>query len=473
MLAPEARAVRMPSAVPSRGPRMADDARPVGRPRPPVPPPAGPRTSAAPFAAVPSPAPEREALRPSATALDERPPVPSVLRDIPTPAGPPQLSQPVPELPPRAPASWADDDHRAPWSTGRGEIRAPRDLAGRPEARPFVERRASRLPAAALRPSAGPAETPVYGDWTKPSGPGRIAVSAPVPPLPPVPPAPLTSAIPDRDVAPRRGDVDGLDSRYGYDEAYAEAYGDAAYDARLDDRYDDGVDDLDDRVPSTPGPVTGTVVGGRAAQRAEREAREAARVAAEAERRRRNGTVLDDDEPRRPRRLLTGLVAIAAVAAGVLGVYTVTTPDTEETSAGTPVVQTTEPTTAPTSAPGVTAELPELDVDPADAEVAPVPAVRVPVTVLNATTVDGLAADISAKIKGQGWKTVKPGGYPNDDVAATTVFYTKGNEKQRQAAEQLVEQFPQLEGPVVRFFEVPATIKAPGLVVVAAGDWKP
>jgi hypothetical protein len=41
------------------------------------------------------------------------------------------------------------------------------------------------------------------------------------------------------------------------------------------------------------------------------------------------------------------------------------------------------------------------------------------------------------------------------------------------AALQLIEQFPQLQGPTPRFFEVPADVQAPGLVVVAAGDWQP
>jgi hypothetical protein len=33
--------------------------------------------------------------------------------------------------------------------------------------------------------------------------------------------------------------------------------------------------------------------------------------------------------------------------------------------------------------------------------------------------------------------------------------------------------FPQLQGPTPRFFEVPAGVTAPGLVVVTTGDWQP
>jgi hypothetical protein len=483
---------------------MADDNRPPARPRPPmppVPPPVTSRPPAAPFAASSapsspspsplSPSPGREALRPTATALDERRPVGSALPGIPSPAGPPLVSQPVPELPSRPVSSWSDDDHGAPWSTGRGEIRAPREQADRPEGVPFVERRASRLPAGGIRPSTGPGESPVYGDWTKPSGPGRVP-SAPVPPLPPVPPAPLTSAIPDRDLSGRDGSADldrfeddrfddGLDDdRLGDDRFDGRVQHDRHDDDRFDDRFDDRYDDerhdrdhVDDGDLATPGPVTGTVVGGRAALRAEREAREAARVAAETARRKAAGD-LDDDRPRRPRRLLKGLVAVAAVGAVVLGVYTVASPGTEETGATNSVTPSSSPTTAPTSAPEVTAALPELDTEPSVAESsAPAAPVRVPVTVLNSTDIDGLAAGISEVIEAKGWQTAKPGGYPKDDVAVSTVFFTEGDEKQRQAALQLVEQFPELAGPVVRFFEVPDVVEAPGLVVVAAGDWKP
>jgi hypothetical protein len=194
-------------------------------------------------------------------------------------------------------------------------------------------------------------------------------------------------------------------------------------------------------------------------------------VAAEVARRKAAGDL--DDEPRRPRRMLKGLVAVGVVAAAVMGVYTVATPDTTVTATTRPTAPTTEPATAPTDAPEVTATLAPLDVDPSASEAAPVTPVRVPVTVLNATKVTGLAAKISTVIKGKGWQTAEPGGYPKSDVAASTVFFTEGDDQQRQAALQLIEQFPQLQGPTPRFFEVPSTVDAPGLVVVLTGDWKP
>ena len=62
--------------------------------------------------------------------------------------------------------------------------------------------------------------------------------------------------------------------------------------------------------------------------------------------------------------------------------------------------------------------------------------------------------------------------YLADDVTATTVFYTEGDETQRQAAESLKAQFPQLQTTAVRSFEVPADVAAPGIVVVIAADWQ-
>ena len=98
---------------------------------------------------------------------------------------------------------------------------------------------------------------------------------------------------------------------------------------------------------------------------------------------------------------------------------------------------------------------------------------RVPLTVLNATQVTGLAAKISGTLVGGGWEAAGVGTYEGTDVSATTVYYTDGDETQFQAAVQLVDQFPQLQGPAPRFFELPADVAIPGLVVVAAGEWKP
>ncbi len=273
-----------------------------------------------------------------------------------------------------------------------------------------------------------------YGDWTKPSSSGELPSEEEM--LAAL--APSTTAIPERSVPRRDEDVSDVEP----------------------------FEDLDD-VPASPADRASTrpPVGGRAALRAERTAAEVARRKAAKD----NGIDLLDEEPRRaPRRMAKGLVAMGVVALGVLGVYQVTSPKTDEASATT----RNAPAVAPV-APFVPEPLPELSIETEPVEPVASTPVRAPVVVLNATNINGLAAKISGAVVGGGWESPGVGAYEGDDVPASTVFYTEGDETQRQAAEQLVEQFPQLQGPAPRFFELPAEITAPGLVVVATGDWQP
>ena len=287
---------------------------------------------------------------------------------------------------------------------------------------------APRLP----RQSSGASDSR-YGDWTKPSRSGELPSEEEMRAA--LAPAPATSLIPERSVVQR----------------------------------DEDIPDLDELPPARPSRgSTRTPVGGRAALRAERQAADEARRRAAKE----SGVALLDDEPRRaPRRMAKGLVAMGVVALGVLGVYQVTSPKTDEAAASTRTPATTSVAPVTPLPP-----LPELDTGEATApveEVAPSTPVRVPLTVLNATDVTGLAAKISGHLVGGGWESAGVGAYEGTDVSATTVYYTEGDETQRQAAVQLVDQFPQLQGPAVRFFELPADVASPGLVIVAAGEWKP
>ena len=165
--------------------------------------------------------------------------------------------------------------------------------------------------------------------------------------------------------------------------------------------------------------------------------------------------------------MVKGLLAMTVVALGVLGVYSFVSPETKEAASQTPATQS--------SAPVLTSQapLPELETTPIEVAPAPVAPVRVPVTVLNGTEITGLAAKAAAAFGTGGWETPGVGGYAGGDVAASTVFFTEGDETQRQAALQLVDAYPQLQGPTPRFFELPADVAAPGLVVVLAGDWQP
>jgi hypothetical protein len=302
--------------------------------------------------------------------------------------------------------------------------------------------------------TAAGSSAPAYGDWTKPSragddeeiDAGQMDAALLTDPDAVVLAAPGTTGIPERSVSRRR--------RNG-----------AVPAERVED---DAADHAADRAPSAVrGPGTGPVVGGRAAVRAERQAADAVRRRAEKQR----GSavaVLDEEPPRRSRRVLTGLVAMTVVALGVLGVYTVVSPEAAEVAAESPASSSSAAVVVPEPAP-----LPELTTEPLDVEPIVAAPVRLPVTVLNSTGINGLAAKIAETVVAAGWESPGVGAYMADDVAASTVFFTEGDEKQRQAAAQLVEEFPQLQGPAPRFFELPTDVTAPGLVVVVTGDWQP
>jgi hypothetical protein len=421
LLAPEIDAARRPSArpvpgSPAGGGRPREDARQLSRSRLPLPPvpaaargaaraaaPAGPLTTAAPFRAVPSPE-----ARPGILEVDA-------------------------------------------FAAARPVAGPSRNGSSRPIA-------ASSGPVARVPRQAAPdGLEDSYGDWTPVAGTvgrgatGNAALGEPEGNLL-VRPAPATTAIPERSVIGRRGrSADQLDDQ-------------------LDDQFDDQLDDeLDDEAPDVVRGSGAGPVGGRAAMRAERQAADMARRKAV---KRSGGPTSalpeeDDEEPRKPRRVVKGLVAMAVVGLGVLGVYTYVAPAPQDAAAQTPAFTNTAPTTAPTS------ELPALPSEPVAVEPVVTAPVRVPVTVLNATDVTGLAGKISAAVVGAGWESPGVGAYEGTDVPVSTVFFTEGDETQRQAALQLIEQFPQLTGPAPRFFELPADVTAPGLVVVAAGDWQP
>jgi len=429
---------RPAASAPNRAPEAA---RQVSRSRLPLPPvpaaarpatprtPAGPRTTMAPFAAVPTPEPRLEIGTDDGgtgrRALDRS-------------AG----SAPAIARPSRARV----DAEPALASTGPGSAGAFRP---------------SPLPPRVPRPT-GPAgaPSPAYGDWTKPSRSGEVDLAVEeLTARGRRAPAPGTTAIPERRISGRRRQQvasirDSIDHEVDYER----------------DQDIDRSSDEDRAPPPVHGPVSGPVMGGRAAMRAERQAADTARRKKEKQ----TGSavaVLDEleagGEVRKPRRVVKGLLAMTVVALGVLGVYSYVSPQTNEVAAQSPA------TSAPAIVPDATAPLPELPSTPVDVATEPAAPVRAPLTVLNATETTGMAGKASAAFVAAGWESAGVGGYTGGDVAASTVFFTEGDETQRQAALQLVDAFPQLQGPTPRFFQLPADVPAPGLVVVLAADWKP
>ncbi|SNS77120.1 LytR cell envelope-related transcriptional attenuator [Geodermatophilus pulveris] len=489
----------MPPAVPARAGAPARASGPAAQ-RPAVPArPAGPsggtarpaagatRVAAAPAGAVrtAAPAPPVRAAAPAAPVRAAAPP-----RPVPVPVGVPARPAPAPggaravEPAPRTrvrlpvPPSPAAAPAPAPVAAPRTTV-APFQAVPTPDhgdeppaaAPPLTPRRRAAdrvhpVPAApapvdeparsaAPSPAAAPVHgaAPGYGDWTNPS---RTRDEAAAPATTAIPDraaparaaAPATEAIPDR--APARHD----------DAPYA-----AGAPSTGEDRYADedvyGPDDRDGE--DARGPDTGSstgVVGGRAAFRAERQAAEAERL-----------RVMREEAGRGPgvRRAAVGLLAVAVVALVVLGVYSFTSPQVRDAAGSTPSAPV--PTSAAPAVPS--SVLPPLDVGPLPpADAAPVAPVRLPVTVLNATGVSGLAGDVSAELVSGGWEAGPIGEYEGADIATTTVYYTQGDQAQYDAAVQLTQQYAQITGPAVRFFEVP-DVDDPGLVVVTTGEWLP
>jgi hypothetical protein len=387
----------------------------------------GPLTSVAPFQAVPAPEPRLE-LSVDDAFLSAGPvasaPVAGARGDL--LERPARLKAPAVPAPARPSRSWPDAEPSL-TSTGGSGLRTSEP--------------APRVPS---QTSASGSSSPAYGDWTKPSrsGEGGLATDPELLADAPVDGAPGTTAIPERSVRRRRSAP-----------------------AELDPANDSVEDSAGSEAPAAVrGPGTGP---GRAAMRAERQAADAVRRKAEG--RKGSGVAVDDDDaPRRPRRVLMGLLAMTVVALAVLGVYSYVSPETKETAAQSP----SSPTASAPVVPDVKS-LPALPTDPIQAEPVAAAPVRVPVTVLNSTAINGLAAKVAATVAAGGWETPAVGAYTAGDVAASTVFFTEGDENQRQAALQLIEMFPQLQGPTPRFFELPADVQAPGLLVVTTGDWQP
>ena len=410
-----------------------DAARQMSRSRLPLPPvpaaaarpgvprtPAGPRTTAAPFAAVPSPEPRLE------IDLD--------------------LDRSSGSAPAIARPSRARIEESVLASTGPGSAGGFRSAPLPP-----------RVP---RQTGPGSAPSPAYGDWTKPSRSGEVDLAVDeltirgqrVA-------APGTTAIPERRISGRRR------------QQVAPIRDSVDHESATERDRDQDVDRAQGENVAPPpvrGPASGPVVGNRAAMRAQRQAADMAR-----RKREKQGSavaVLDeleaDGAARKPRRVVKGLIAMTVVALGVLGVYSYVSPETKQAATQSPA------TSAPAIVPDATAHLPELPSTPVDTPVEASTPVRAPLTILNATDTTGMAAKASDAFVAAGWQSAGVGGYKGGDVAASTVFFTQGDETQRQAAVQLVDAFPQLQGPTPRFFDVPAGVPAPGLVIVLAADWK-
>ena len=180
-------------------------------------------------------------------------------------------------------------------------------------------------------------------------------------------------------------------------------------------------------------------------------------------------------------------VALAGVALLVVGVLVLSGGDDPHPGAAPPVTATpsapgTSDGPTPTagtgvgSAPGTTTAT--GTVPPATTTRPPVPPrpgpttgpgiPRAPLTVLNNSTIRGLADRAAAEAQQRGWQVAQVGNFAGR-LPATTVYYDPGDAAQEAAARQLAQEFPHVEQVLPRYAGLPPT--PPGIILVVTRDW--
>ena len=118
---------------------------------------------------------------------------------------------------------------------------------------------------------------------------------------------------------------------------------------------------------------------------------------------------------------------------------------------------------SPTPAQSSTPAAPPVSQPPATQPPASTQAAQLPVTVLNNSRRQHLAAHVAAELAAKGWPIRKTGNFTGR-IRTTTVYYAPG---QRAAAERLARQFGQIRRVEPRFRGLPGT----GLTLVVTRDW--
>lgn len=91
-----------------------------------------------------------------------------------------------------------------------------------------------------------------------------------------------------------------------------------------------------------------------------------------------------------------------------------------------------------------------------------------PVTVLNNTTVTGLAKRAADEFARAGWPIAHVGNYTGR-IPATTVYFTPGHVDEERAARALADGFPRITRVLPRYEGLPPSVT--GVIVVLAPDW--
>lgn len=93
---------------------------------------------------------------------------------------------------------------------------------------------------------------------------------------------------------------------------------------------------------------------------------------------------------------------------------------------------------------------------------------RAPLTVLNNSTVAGLADRAAADAQRRGWSVAQVGNFAGR-LPVSTAYYTPGDAASERAARQLAVEFPQVGQVLPRYAGLPPT--PAGVVLVVTRDW--
>jgi hypothetical protein len=179
-------------------------------------------------------------------------------------------------------------------------------------------------------------------------------------------------------------------------------------------------------------------------------------------------------------RLVGVLVALAGVALLIVGVVALGGGGSGSSGAA-PAPATPSVSTAPSTAPSATRSTPPTRTSAAPRPSATPPrtvappasppatsAARAPLTVLNNSTIRGLADRAAAQVQDRGWQVAQVGNFAGR-LAVTTAYYTPGDAAGQAAALELAREFPQVDQVLPRYAGLPPT--PAGIVLVVTKDW--
>jgi hypothetical protein len=165
------------------------------------------------------------------------------------------------------------------------------------------------------------------------------------------------------------------------------------------------------------------------------------------------------------------VLAIVGVAVLVVAVFALQHPDGRGVKAGTKVVTTTRSATTShaVSPPATRTTSGPASSTPRTGSTTSTPG-RLPLVVLNNTTVQGLAKGAAARFRAGGWTVTQYANYQND-IASTCAYYDPSVSGAHEAALALQAQYPTIKRVKEQFSEL-GRFASP-IVVILVADYVP